>query len=58
MSFPVSDALSEAYLESAPIVETEVPMLEANDVHSTVVIRQGSRPEFACTLGLHPEDSR
>ncbi|KAL7932809.1 hypothetical protein V8C35DRAFT_306830 [Trichoderma chlorosporum] len=56
LAFPLSDALLEAYQRSAPAVASPVP--ETYDGYFACAIQQGLRPEFACTVGLHPEDPR
>jgi hypothetical protein len=55
-SFPLSDALLEAYHESAPPVE--IPFAKSYEGYLACALQQGLRPEFACRVGLHPQDVR
>ena len=54
--FPLSDGLLKAYHQSAPAAPYPLP--ETYDAYFSCAIQQGLRPEFACTVGLHPEDPR
>lgn len=54
--YPLADALLEAYLHNAPAAESHVP--PTYEGYFNCAIQQGLRPEFACTVGLHPEDPR
>ncbi|KAK0719118.1 hypothetical protein B0H67DRAFT_642501 [Lasiosphaeris hirsuta] len=54
--FPLSDALASAYRRSAPAVDSPVP--KTYDGYFACAVQQGLRPEFACTVGMHPEDPR
>ncbi|GAB1312049.1 hypothetical protein MFIFM68171_02259 [Madurella fahalii] len=55
-AFPLSDALEQAYHRSAPPAQHPVP--QTYEGYFACGLQQGLRPEFACTVGLHPEDPR
>lgn len=54
--FPLSDALETAYHQSAPPAVRPVP--KTYEGYFACALQQGLRPEFACTIGLHPDDPR